>query len=99
MGLSNSKDPLKNIYPKKIKGKNICFYKTGWDCFFWNKKRLYTVEREPPSESDGGSQGACYAVSLVMRHKHTVSVRPKTKYKSDNMRHQQTLSVRPKTTF
>ena len=58
-----------------------------------------TVEREPPSESDGGSQGVCYAVSLVMRHKHTLSVRPKTKYKFDNMRHQQTLSVRPKTTF
>ena len=57
------------------------------------------VEREPPSESDGGSQGVCYAVSLVMRHKHTLSVRPKTKYKFDNMRHQQTLSVRPKTTF
>ena len=29
MGLSNSKDPLKKIYPKKIKGKNICILQ-GW---------------------------------------------------------------------
>ena len=48
-------------------------------------QHLASVERESPSESDGGSQGVCYAVSLVMRHKHTLSVRPKTKYKLDNI--------------
>jgi len=52
MGLSNSKDPLKNIYPQKIKGKNICFLQGWMGLFFLEQKETLLQISPVPHRSD-----------------------------------------------
>ena len=52
MGLSNSKDPLKNIYPQKIKGKNICISQGWMGLFFLEQKEALLQISPVPHRSD-----------------------------------------------
>ena len=46
MGLSNSKNQVKKIYPKKIKGKNICILQ-GWIGLFFLEQKENLLQISP----------------------------------------------------